>query len=1215
METALCVVLVFIACVNASIWTNLAKFSDITSSHTCNSSGSNFVCNNACQVTDSTNVSYDKPFLNESATGCGSLNVSVKPTEASKDNGYIIFGEENCTHTKNITYDGTSWTISFWVKYNGTIPRTLLEVRSNSAMLALINTNNSQIGKNKIVTSLQIDSWTLIVLRMTNKNATYLAINSTTTFVGVMENISRPITILFGPQTNSSPPVYMIDARIYNYSLTDREITKLFNGNLAPKLALQDQCLCPRDFPTVIPGQQNYGIKCTDHTNTTIYRLNNNANHPVQYAVDEDENTYWNSGTTASANITLDLKNVFQISSIEIHFLLDTSPSDLVFNLTYKGKSYTSTICGCNSSLSCRYLRGNFTYNLTNGIDLKNRTSYSTLLAKTVAIQLNGSCNNKTFYAISEIIITGSCHCSLNSENCTILNDTNRTYRCACNNTSNTNGSNCETCNEGFWRNSTFDLTCQNNCSCNSIGSSNKSCDESDGQCVCKPNVVGQLCDQCNNTSYNFTSNGCTSCNCSMDGTINCNSTGQCLCKPFVETDSGKCQNCMPNYYGFGNSSGCTECGCNASGATSLSCNVTGECYCKSYVTGRACNQCIDSYWNLKKSSINGCVKCDCNIVGSVNDICDKYTGQCPCYSDGETSIANTQCMPVLKMTPTYGPMAGGTNVTLSGQHLGNQDVNVTVVLGSEPTRILTSGLCNIELKGEYLNNVYRPDIIVYGIPEAPNITGPCSHVEGDSTSIFCKPPNVSTWVTNGTYSYGIILDGITEFLNISTSMIEILPDPIFHTNGEIVYRNAFDKLITVKGERFSRACDKKDFRIHLSKRGDCEIKDFTDTEITCDPKESFPGTGEKETLKIYIGSLEKNIGMVEFRTFWKLQEFIYICVGVGAFVLIIIFTIIICCICRQRNKQNAKKDEMGLENIRKPSQKKIENDYVGVVNPGMYEVIRDNDKSYSELFLERLPQNVSELVKSSIIDKSHIEIGQICTVKGTYTRIINGKFASRSSTPFAGDGNTIKTLVEKYPAQGEVPKWLSLGLQECTRLRDVVHEKVLCLRGIAIDEAKIYVVYPAMERTLKDYMQKRYNSQAINVDDVIAFCFDVGEGMQELHRHGIVHKDLAARNCMVDSGKVAKVADASFASDLYPREYLKQQNRDLPIRWMAVESLQQTGFYDKATDMWSYGVLLWEVFTGCRCLPYEDLLDNDIHLHVAMQGKRLRQPENILKT
>ncbi|KAK3595812.1 hypothetical protein CHS0354_014628 [Potamilus streckersoni] len=1309
METVFVVVIVFISRVTSAIWTDLAQFSNISTSHTCKTSGPDFVCNDTCQVTDSTDSGYDAPLFNGTIDDCGPIYVSGIPIAAKPINGNITFGGENCTRIKNATFNGTSWTISFWVKLNGTYSRTLLEVQSNNTSPVSINSSHYQIGANSGYINLHSDEWTLIVLRMTGKKVVYLDINGMNKDVREVPNISRNIYILFGPQTNASAYVQMVDARIYNHCLTDREIKKLYNGTLAPTLALQDKCLCLRDFPTILPGPLNHGIFCMDYTNKSVYRLNNDTNHPVQYAVDGDVNTYWNSGTTQSSTITLDLKDVYQLTSIELNFLFDTIPSELVFTLTYNGKLSMSNICGCNSSLPCKRMGGIFTYNLTNGTDLTNRTIYNTLLADQVKIQLNGRCSNKTFYAVSEISITGSCHCSGNSENCTMFSTTNRKYSCVCKTASHTNGSNCETCMDGFWRKSTFDLSCQNPCICNITGSTNMSCNKTDGQCYCKSNVTGVSCDQCQHNSYNFSSNGCTGCQCNPDGIIECNFMGQCVCKPNVETISGKCESCIPKYYGFRNKSGCIECGCNDTGAYNLLCSdISGECNCKPYLTGRTCDKCKDQYWNFDKLNANICKLCDCNIViGSINNICDKISGQCPCHYD---MVTNRQCDPELaatSMTPTFGPIAGGTYVTLSGRQLSNQDENVAVILGRVPANIITrtsttivfetmnssigladvtiiwvkgkppyndfifpgslkfeyrvnaviqepssnlksfsSGGCNIELKGRALDSVYSPKIILYGIDGATDINGTCSHTSGGS-SILCKPPNVSTWVTNGTYSYGVVLDGITDYLKITTSVIEIQPDPTFYTSGEIVYRNVYDKFIIVRGEGFRRACDKRDFRLHLSKRGDCEIKDFTDTEITCDPKETFPGTGEKEALKIYIGVLEKDVGVVEFRTFWKLQEFIYISLGLLGFMLIVVITIIVCCIrCRRYKNENEPTGEHRLEivkNIFKRERKKAkeyskdtnekeesiveqnetehycqlsfierEHPYVGEASPVIPQSVKDLNKSYSELFMDRLPQNVAELLSTSVIDESHIEPGNIYTIEGTFTRVVKGKYVSRSSTPYAGDCNTIKTLVQNYPAEGEIPKWLSLGLQECTRLRDVVHEKVLRLRGIAIDAKRIYVVYPAMKRNLKEYIKKTYDSQVINIEAVIRHCLDVGEGMMELHRRGIIHKDLAARNCMVDSAKVVKVADAAFASDLYPNEYVKQENRDLPVRWMAVESLQHISYYDKATDVWSYGVLLWEIFTGCRNLPYNELPDNDIYASVVMRDYRIRKPENI---
>merc|ERR1719289_599746 len=94
-------------------------------------------------------------------------------------------------------------------------------------------------------------------------------------------------------------------------------------------------------------------------------------------------------------------------------------------------------------------------------------------------------------------------------------------------------------------------------------------------------------------------------------------------------------------------------------------------------------------------------------------------------------------------------------------------------------------------------------------------------------------------------------------------------------------------------------------------------------------------------------------------------------------------------------------------------------------------------------------------------------------------------------------------------------------------------------------------------------------------------FASHIALGMAYLAKHKFVHRDLAARNCMVDGDLVVKIADFGLSRDLNESDYYTSGDKQakLPIKWMAPESMERR-VYNARTDMWSYGVLLWEIFS-----------------------------------
>nr|CAG4643691.1 EOG090X005Q [Lepidurus arcticus] len=133
------------------------------------------------------------------------------------------------------------------------------------------------------------------------------------------------------------------------------------------------------------------------------------------------------------------------------------------------------------------------------------------------------------------------------------------------------------------------------------------SCDQTSGQCQCKPYVTGKNCDRCQEGYFDIQSgNGCQACNCDPTGAFNhtCDvQTGQCQCRPGVV--GLRCDACAPYYYGF-SAEGCQSCQCDPIGSTSLQCDPFGQCPCRDNVEGRRCDRCKENTHQREA----GCVAC-----------------------------------------------------------------------------------------------------------------------------------------------------------------------------------------------------------------------------------------------------------------------------------------------------------------------------------------------------------------------------------------------------------------------------------------------------------------------------------------------------------------------------------------------------------------------------------------------------------------------------
>uniref|UniRef100_A0A8C5SSW9 receptor protein-tyrosine kinase n=1 Tax=Laticauda laticaudata TaxID=8630 RepID=A0A8C5SSW9_LATLA len=167
-------------------------------------------------------------------------------------------------------------------------------------------------------------------------------------------------------------------------------------------------------------------------------------------------------------------------------------------------------------------------------------------------------------------------------------------------------------------------------------------------------------------------------------------------------------------------------------------------------------------------------------------------------------------------------------------------------------------------------------------------------------------------------------------------------------------------------------------------------------------------------------------------------------------------------------------------------------------------------------------------------------------------------------------------------------------------------HACIVRLLGICIGSQLQLVTQLLPLGSLLEYVRK--NRDAIGPQLMLNWCVQIAKGMCYLEEHCMVHRNLAARNVLVKSPSQVQVADFGIADLLYPddKKYFYNEIKT-PIKWMALESIH-FGKYTHQSDVWSYGVTLWEMMTfggepyaGIHLSEVPDLLE---------KGERLSQPQ-----
>ncbi|XP_023931649.1 hepatocyte growth factor receptor [Lingula anatina] len=521
------------------------------------------------------------------------------------------------------------------------------------------------------------------------------------------------------------------------------------------------------------------------------------------------------------------------------------------------------------------------------------------------------------------------------------------------------------------------------------------------------------------------------------------------------------------------------------------------------------------------------------------------------------------------------------------------------------PLTSFISGGRNLTVTGKNFDSIQQPKMFVWNGKEKSQTTNCLHQPEMSGTVLTCPSPRAPSGIiasvpdtlgslrlrrqldTNDAVEIGFIMDGVVAVQNLTNiaSTLQYVVDPLFQKltsdGSSVKYQNNIN--FVIRGKYINLAASKPDVIVLIGGQN-CNVTALTQSVLICTPP--YFDYGDK-LVTIHIGNLHYQVGYLNYGdppvSYGWIAGLI-----VPVVILSVIGIITIAVVYKRRSKRTTTNhnganatEYLGLSSQTTPPRA------VHTIEDALA-LVKDGD--------------LKAALKPVLVCRERIKLGKLLGT-GHFGCVFEAIYEDSDHY------NPSKVAVKTFQGKGADIQHLDEFLREAALMTSFRHDHVLALLGICFEvDGNPMIVLPYMANgDLKSYIENSKN--APTGLQLLQFGLDVARGMEYLAENKFVHRDLAARNCMLDDQLRAKVADFGLTRDVYTTEYYSSRDKQakLPVKWMAPESMERN-VYTFRSDVWSYGVLLWELFTRGK-VPYPGVDGWDV-LQFLKLGRRLDQPD-----